>query len=70
MLYDELLKKHDHLVSRVTAMLTAQQDYFDGAKRGYKEPAKLTKAKALENEVIKLIKQENIDKSARQTALF
>jgi len=64
---ETLQKKHDHFVSRVAAMLIAQGEYFDAKRRHYDGQPQLAKAKSLEAEVKKLVKEEYAERKTRAT---
>ncbi len=70
MTQQELETEYDSFIRLVAKMLAAQQEYFDGKKRGYTEPHKLQKCKTLESQVAKKIKEYNTIKDSKQQSLF
>lgn len=65
MTLQELQEKHDHFVSRVAAMLTAQHNYFESKKRHRDDQTLLKTSISLEAEVKKLVKAEYAEREAR-----
>jgi|GEM_PF-5912111 len=70
MTLEDLEKEHDEFVRQVGAMLVAQQEYFDGKRRGYNEPHKLQRCKRMEAAVAKYVISYNQKKESKQQSLF
>ncbi len=63
--FETLQKKHDHFVGRTATMIAAQMDYFAAKAKGYNADSQLKKAKSLEAEVKKLVKEEYEERKTR-----